>query len=132
MSLHTDQVASVIQRAVQAVLTRGLNDPRVRGMISVTQVKVSADLNKARIYISIIPPEHAELAMHGLRNAADHVRHEISSAVRLRRVPRLTFHLDEALKKEAAVLAAISRVRREDEQVKQRRENQAETEDPCP
>lgn len=132
MTLHTQQVASVIQRAVQAVLTRGLNDPRVRGLISVTQVKVSADLAEARVFVSIVPAEHAELAMHGLRNAARHVRHEISSTVKLRRVPRISFHLDESLKKEADVLAAISRVRREDEQLKRRRENQAETEDPCP
>lgn len=131
MSHHTDQVASVIQRAVQSVLTRGLNDPRVKGMISVTQVKVSSDLSQARIHVSIIPAEQAELAMHGLHHATRHIRHEISSAVRLRRVPRLTFHLDKSLKQEAAVLAAIGRVRREDQQSKTR-QKQAETEDPRP
>jgi ribosome-binding factor A len=132
MSLHTDQVASVIHRAVQAVLTRGLNDPRVRGMISVTRVKVSADLSQARIHVSIIPPENADLAMHGLRNAARHIRHEISSEVRLRRVPQLTFELDQSLKKEAEVLAAISRARKEDDQSRQQRQPRGESEDTCP
>ncbi|UCD74281.1 MAG: 30S ribosome-binding factor RbfA [Phycisphaerales bacterium] len=132
MSLHTDQVASVIQRAVQAVLTRGLNDPRVRGLVSVTRVNVSPDLSQARVFISVTPAEHEELAMHGLRHAASHIRHAISSTVSLRRLPRLTFHLDESLKKEAAVLAALNRVRREDEELNARRADPAESEDPRP
>lgn len=115
MSLHTDQVASVIKRAVQTVLTRGLNDPRVRGLISVTRVKVSPDLAEAGVYVSITPADHAELTMHGLKHAARHIRHEISGTVDLRRVPRLRFLMDETLKKEAGVLAAINRARSEDE-----------------
>lgn len=109
MSRRAEQIASTIQRAVQAVLDRGLQDPRVSGMITVTGVRVAPDLMAATVSVSIYPAEKQELSMHGLRRAAGHIRHDISDAVGLRRTPELTFKLDESLKKQAAVLEAISR-----------------------
>lgn len=109
MSRRAEQIAATIHRAVQAVLDRGLQDPRVSGMITVTGVKIAPDLSAATISVSIFPAERQELAMHGLRSAAGHIRHDISDAVGLRRTPDLAFKLDESLKKQAAVLEAISR-----------------------
>jgi ribosome-binding factor A len=116
MSLHTDQVASVLHRAVQQVITRGLNDPRVRGLISVTKVQVSGDLADATVSVSVMPAERAELTLHGLRHAARYIRTEVGRSVRMRRVPRLSFKLDASLKKEAQVIAAINEALRADEQ----------------
>jgi ribosome-binding factor A len=113
MSQRTAQIASVIQTAVQRVITRGLNDPRVRGLISVTKVEVSPDLADARVFVSVLPAEHSELTMHGLRSAAGFIQSEIAGEVAARRLPRLSFRLDESLKKQAALDEAI----REDESV---------------
>lgn len=109
MTSHTEQVASLLKRAIQDVLSRGLSDPRVRGLISVTEVKVSPDLANASVGISVLPDEHATLSMRGIEHAASHIRSQVSRSVALRRVPRLSFHLDESLKKQAAVHAAISK-----------------------
>ncbi|MHC4909449.1 MAG: 30S ribosome-binding factor RbfA [Planctomycetota bacterium] len=117
MSQHLDQVASVLQRAIQAVLSRGLNDPRVRGLVSVTGVDLSSDLMQAVVRVSVLPEEHAELTMHGLRSATKHVRSSIARTVELRRVPKLVFKLDTSLKNEAAVQAAINQARRKDDGV---------------
>lgn len=104
---RTAQVANVIRAEVQQVLSRGLNDPRVRGLISVTRVDVTADLAEARVYVSILPAEHTELAMHGLKSAAGHVQREIAPSISMKRMPRLSFRLDESLKKQAELDAAI-------------------------
>ena len=45
MPRRPDQVASLIQRAVQAVLGRGLGDPRIRGLVSVTKVRLDHALS---------------------------------------------------------------------------------------
>ncbi len=113
MSHRPEQVAATIRRAVQAVLDRGLQDPRVSGMVTVTAVKVSPDLRSATVSVSIYPADRQELTMHGLHSAAAHIRHDISDAVGFRRTPDLTFRLDESLKKQAAVLDAIARAARE-------------------
>lgn len=108
MSLRIDQVESVLRRAVQTVIGRGLHDPRIKGLISVTAVKVSPDMAQAVISISVHPAGGGELAMHGIRHAAGHIRTLVGREVRMRRVPRLEFRLDDSLKRQADVLAAIA------------------------
>lgn len=111
MSHRSDQVASLIKRAVQAQLDRGLHDPRVRGLISVTSVGLDDALSDAVVSVSVMPQEHAELTMHGLRHAAPRVRAQIARTVRLRRLPRVTFRLDESIKKQALFDAALAEER---------------------
>jgi ribosome-binding factor A len=111
MSQRLDQLGSVIQIAVQRVITRGLNDPRIRGLISITKVDVAPDLADARVFVSILPAEHSELTMHGLQSAARHIQSEIADEVVARRLPRLSFQLDESLKRQAVVDEALSRTR---------------------
>ncbi|MHC4446778.1 MAG: 30S ribosome-binding factor RbfA [Planctomycetota bacterium] len=115
MTQRTDQVASVIQRAVQEILSRGLNDPRVRGLLSVTKVEVSDDLAQAWISVSVLPQEHARRTLQGLEHASHYIQGKVGRAVRLRRTPHLMFRLDESIKREAQVYAAIARARRTDE-----------------
>lgn len=111
MDINSNQVASVLKRAVQMLLTRGLSDPRVQGMISVTTVELSADRSEAVIGVSILPEKKVELTMHGLKNAAGHIRYQLSREVKIRRIPRIIFKLDKSLKKQSEVLAAIANAR---------------------
>jgi ribosome-binding factor A len=75
---------------------------------------MSPDRADARIWISVLPQEHAVLSLHGLQSAASKIRKELSEKVRMRRLPRLHFLLDESLKKEARVLRAIDEARSRD------------------
>ena len=107
MSQRPDQVASVLQRAVQQTLTQGLSDPRVRGLISVTDVQLSPDGTQATVLISIHPEEHAELSMHGIQHAARHIRGSVARQVNMRRIPRLIFKQDRSIKVQSEVLRSI-------------------------
>lgn len=109
MSHRPEQVVSLIRRAVQAELLRGVNDPRVRGLVSVTRVTVDPDLAEARIFISVLPDEHAKLAIAGLQSAAIHLQRKIRADLPLRRMPHLRFVLDDSLKKAADVERAVRR-----------------------
>ncbi|MHC4306236.1 MAG: 30S ribosome-binding factor RbfA, partial [Planctomycetota bacterium] len=111
MTHRPDQVASLIQRAVQTVLGRGLSDPRIRGLVSVTGVRVDQALSQAAIYVSVLPAEHADLTLKGLQHAAPRIRTRIGKVVQLRRMPRLSFHLDESIKKQAEFDAALAEAR---------------------
>ncbi len=115
MNRRTQQVAATLRRAVQEVLARGLSDPRVRGLITVTGITMSDDLQVATIDVSIFPAEHQELTMHGLRAAAAHIRHEVGELVDIKRMPTLQFRLDTSLKRQAAVLEALDKARQERE-----------------
>ena len=112
MSHRPDQIASLIKRAVQDAIGRGLNDPRVRGLISVTRVLVDPDMSNATVFVSVLPEGHAKLTMHGLENAAGRIRRLIGRAIRLRRLPVLTFRLDDSLKRQARLEEVIKETRR--------------------
>lgn len=107
------QITSVIDRAVREVLARGVNDPRVRGIITVTTVEVSPDLETARIGVTVMPEEHEKLTLHGLGSATKRLRRDVMDRVRLREMPRLEFYADRAQREQAEVLRAIARASEE-------------------
>lgn len=115
MNRRHEQRASTIERAVQEVLARGIADPRVRGLITVTGIKLSDDGAHAAVSVSILPADRQELTMHGLRAATAHIRREVMARIRIREMPRLEFRLDESIKQQGEVLAAINRAAEERE-----------------
>jgi len=108
MSRRADQVASTIHRAVQDVINRGFSDPRISGLISVTDVGVDDDLTTAMVSVCVHPPDREELTLHGLRSAANYIRRQTGELVALRRMPALRFRLDKNIRRQSDVLAAIN------------------------
>jgi ribosome-binding factor A len=80
-----------------------LRDPRIvgGGVVSVTDVEVSADLQTAKVYLSVSADdqEARDQALEGFRSAASYLRGEVGRRLRLRRVPQLHFELDETLRR---------------------------------
>ncbi len=107
MPARTEKVASLLQREVSQTLQREMSDPRLGGMISVTKVKVSEDLRQALVFVSVLPHEYESRVIAALTDAAGHIQRKTKPRVAMRIMPRLQFRLDESLKKQADVLAAI-------------------------
>ena len=114
MTKRIDQINSTIHRAVQSTLSRGLNDPRGKGLISITKVNVSPDMSQAVVEVSVLPTERADLTLKGLTSAAPYIQRELAKAIRTRRQPRLIFKLDTSVRQEIEVYTAIARVNQED------------------
>lgn len=115
MTRRNEQFAAEITRAVQQVLARGLQDPRISGLITVTTVKVTEDLHDATVFVSVLPEKSQDLTLHGLQGAAAHIRRQVGEVINARRLPELHFHLDTSLKKEAAVIRALAQAAAERE-----------------
>lgn len=113
MKRRTLQVASTIEKAVADVLSRGLSDPRAKGLITVTGVEMTDDLTLAKISVTIMPEEHEEITMHALRAAAGYIRREAMKHVHLREMPHLMFAVDTGLKNQAKVFELLHRVAEE-------------------
>jgi len=107
MAHRQEQFESALKRAIGKLLVEGLADPRLTGMISVTQVDAAPDRRSALVKVSVLPESEAVLTLRGLRHAAGHLQSMLGKHLALRRVPRLRFELDESLKAQARVLGAI-------------------------
>lgn len=113
MSNKQDQLSSAIDRALREVFSRGFNDPRIGGLLTITKVKVTHDGRECFVDVSVLPAEKGVLSLHGLNAASPHIRREVGERVRMRTMPQLIFRLDESLKKQARVLSALDKVREE-------------------
>lgn len=110
-STRIARVRSSIQKSIQASLSRGLGDPRIRGLVSVTDVDVAPDLGRARIKISVVPDKYESRVIRGLQSASGRLRAEVGQSARLRKVPKLAFEIDRSLKNQAEIEGLV----REDE-----------------
>ena len=109
---RVSRVAELIKREVSQMLLNGIKDDRVgTGMVSVTDVDVSGDLQHAKIYVSIYGTDEAkEETMAGLKSATGFVRSELGARVRLRRTPEVIFLEDRSIERGNKVLALLSKL----------------------
>ncbi len=110
------QLESLLLRSVQQRLARGLSDPRVRGLVTVTRLELSADLKRAKAFISVMPSEHAQLTMHGLKAATPRIRRDVMEGIHIKEMPTLEFVYDEGHKSQLEVLALLAKDRMEREE----------------
>jgi ribosome-binding factor A len=109
---RVSRVAELIKREVSQMLLNGIKDDRVgTGMVSVTDVDVSGDLQHAKIYVSIYGTDEAKVeTMAGLKSATGYVRSELGARVRLRRTPEVIFLEDRSIERGNKVLALLSQL----------------------
>jgi ribosome-binding factor A len=109
------RVASLIKQEISQMLLNDIKDDRVgAGMVSITAVDVSKDLQHAKIFVSIYGTDAArEETMEGLKAATGFVRSELGHRVRLRRTPEVRFIEDRSIERGTQVLSLINRLERE-------------------
>ncbi len=92
-----ERVGEEIRQAVSLALAREVQDPRI-GFVTVTRVKVSPDLQQARLYYTTIGDEKSRKeTARGLEAAKPFLRRSVANQVRLRRVPELAFEYDRGV-----------------------------------
>lgn len=112
---RVSRVAELIKREVSQMLLNGIKDDRVgTGMVSVTDVDVSGDLQHAKIFVSIYGTQEAKAeTMEGLKSATGYVRSELGARVRLRRTPEVIFVEDRSLERGTKVLSLLNQLQQE-------------------
>jgi len=116
MSIRTERVAGVIRETITEVLAcGGVKDPRVQagGLITVTHVRVAADLGVAWVSVTSVGGNGIAQTMDGLRAAAGYLRGEVGKRLHARRLPELRFEADTAGEQEARVEAAFREIEAE-------------------
>jgi ribosome-binding factor A len=101
----------LIREEVADLLARELRDPRLSGLITITDVETTPDLAVSRVYVSVLgTDEEAAEALRALRHAAGFLRREIAARLRLRRMPALEFRPDPSLARGARVLELLREI----------------------
>ncbi len=99
MSIKQDRMAEHIQSILSTLLLREVADPRLKN-ITVTEVKLDAELMYANIYINALGDEsRRDDVMAGLERAKGFLRREVAKRIRVRSAPELVFHWDVTLER---------------------------------
>jgi len=111
-----ERVGEEIRQELSLMLAREVHDPGI-GFVTLTRVKVSPDLQVARVYYTIIGDERARRETRkALDRANPFLRRQLAARVRLRRVPELHFQFDESVEKQdriERILLELEQERRE-------------------
>jgi ribosome-binding factor A len=111
MSIHHERVQSTLQRAIQQVIVRGLQDPRTEGaLMTVLAVELSPDGHHAAVRVSVLPESHESKCIGALKHASAYIRREAGELVDMRALPQLDFVLDRSLKKQAGVIGVLGKL----------------------
>lgn len=128
-SFRPERVSHVIRTVVSDAIANRLNDPRIEPLSSVTRVEVTADLEHAKVWVSVMGSEAAQRrTVAGLRSATGFVQGLVAKELAIRTCPRLSFHLDESIKKGDATIRLIDQVMAESRAAEASRQVQAEGE----
>jgi len=107
-SRRQKQVNQTIRRELSDMLQRNIGDPRISGVISITEVDVSADLKQAKVYVSVMGNEEEKAEVFaGLDSASDYLRRELGGRIRIRYIPKLVFKRDDSIEKGEHLLQLI-------------------------
>jgi ribosome-binding factor A len=92
-----DRVGEAIRDELSQLIAREVHDPGV-GFVTLTRVKVSPDLQLARIYYTIMGDEKTRRETDkALKRATPFLRRQLARRIRLRRVPEIAFFYDESI-----------------------------------
>jgi ribosome-binding factor A len=102
-SQRLKRMADQVQRELSDLIRQELKDPRLGGLVTISNVKVSPDMGYAEIYVTVMGRElsdddqtalaHKE-SLEVLNGAAGFLRVELGRRIKTRITPRLRFHYD--------------------------------------
>ena len=95
-----ERIGDQLRTELSALLAREVKDPGI-GFVTLLKVTVTADLQLARVYYSLMGDAAArKRTALALERAVPFLRRQIGSRLRLRRVPELRFLFDETVERQ--------------------------------
>lgn len=89
------RVDEAVRQVVGDAIAQDIKDPRV-GFITVTDVKTTPDLRRARVYVSVLGDRRTRAAsLAGLDSAHGYLQRRVASELRLKHTPEIEFVLDD-------------------------------------
>jgi ribosome-binding factor A len=97
-SIRQNRVEGVIQEELSVFFQRNARDICLGAMVSVTTVRVSADLSIARTYLSVFAGPDKKEVLQSIQDNTKKIRGEIGNRLKnMHKIPQLLFYIDDSL-----------------------------------
>jgi ribosome-binding factor A len=110
MSRRTERVSDLLREEISNLVRTELHDPRLAGLVTITNVDVSPDLRRADVGVSVLgSDEERASTMKALAHARPFIKRELSHRVKLRYVPDVHFVSDVSMERAQEVTDILRR-----------------------
>lgn len=117
---RTLRVGELIKREISAILLKDLVIPDL-GFVTITKVKVTRDLQQAKVYVSIYGAQEAqENAMRRLIEHSGEIHQILKPRLRIRYIPNLEFIQDTSAEYSDYISRRLMEIKRQDEERKKK------------
>lgn len=97
-SIRQSKIESVIQEELSRIFQRNAREYCLGAMVSVTVVRVTADLSLARCYLSVFAGPDKKEVLDNIELHLGAIRKEVGSRLKnMRKIPELRFFIDDSL-----------------------------------
>src|SRR5689334_14570705 len=105
---------SLLKEVLSEVIHREVKNPHVHRFVSVTAVEITADLQHAKVFISVIGTQaEKDATIKALQSAAGFIAITASKKVVMRYFPELTFKLDDSVDKQMQIDSVLHKIHQE-------------------
>ena len=120
---RSDRVGHKIKQVLSELLLKEVSDPRLQ-MVTITDVKMSADLKIARVYFVSSGGNHSsDDIARGFRSALGYVKRKFAQQIGLRYTPDLKFFYDNSFDYGDRIEAVLKKIKTQNESDHQPAEN---------
>ncbi|MCE5184796.1 MAG: 30S ribosome-binding factor RbfA [Planctomycetaceae bacterium] len=114
-SRRQQKIARVIKESVSTTILTHLSDPRITGLVSITEVDVSPDMKNATVLVSIMAQDDKkrQATFDAICHAIGPIQAQLGRDLPGRVCPHLRFERDDKMKKTIETLRLIEKVHRE-------------------
>jgi ribosome-binding factor A len=99
MSIRTEKISRAVQRDLAPLLSRFCQRILPGKLVTVVEVKATADLGLAKIYVSVLNSKDKQKSLDTIGFHNKEIRQELAQVIgkRIRKIPELNFYLDETM-----------------------------------
>ena len=113
MAYRNTRLPQAMKTEISAVMQRELRD-QIAAMTTIVEVKVSADLSQARVFVSVFgSPQQQQETLTLLQEQAVFIRRLLGQRMRLRSIPTLRFVLDDSIEYGAHMMQIFAEIEKE-------------------
>ena len=114
--LRVEKMQELMKQELSQIILREMKDPRI-GFVTITQVRMTSDLARAEIYLSLMgSEEEKDQTLKALTRSLGFLRTEIGKRIRMRHTPELVLKMDDSLEYSANIQRLLVQIEKEGSQ----------------
>ncbi|MGN0005751.1 MAG: 30S ribosome-binding factor RbfA [Candidatus Gastranaerophilaceae bacterium] len=110
-AFRNEKIRKTLIKEISDIIQKKLNDSRIGGVVSITDLEIAHDNSFAKVYYSVFAPDDVkEKTVAAIEEDAPKIRYEVGRRIRLRLTPELRFILDNSIERGAKVTDLINKI----------------------